>query len=266
MYTYKLIDTDFYDDNFWEKIEKNHARIVEPKYRWENKKKYWISVVKPNGYMIIPSKDENEIKGHPDLAEKIIYPEDNILALLFDFFIEEKTSIQKAIFMIYYGDSSINEEVDFENEFGNPKIFYNPFAIKQSILLKLFELGETSSSVCPNSATEENITFSLKIPFFTRKITRKLQDNNIESLEGLLNKLGISIDVLFMIINGEYKRFETRLLKILEIPNLSAITEEKIDLAKMVKDKLNIDPERIFDYIDAIEKKETDKGITPCDE
>lgn len=261
---YTLKNMDFYDDNFWEMIEENYARIVEPKYRWENKKKYWISVVKPNGYMILPSKDEHEIKGHPDLAEKIIYPEDDILELLFDFFIEEKTSIKKAIFMIYYGYSSINEEVDFEDEFGKPIIFYNPFAIKQSILLKLFELGEISSSVSLDSATEENIAFSMKIPFFTRKVTRKLQDNNIESLEDLLNKLGLSIDVFFMIINGEYKNFETRLLKLLELPNLSAITKEKIDLVRMIKHKLNISPEEIFDYIDAIEKKETDKGITPC--
>lgn len=206
--------------------------------------------------MIIPSKDDLEIKGHPYFAEKNIYPNDNVLALLYDFFKKENESDEKALFMIFFGYSSINEQVEYNDKFGNPIIFCNLFANGDNILNRLYELGEVSSSVSPEVSNEENIRLSLKIPFFKRKILSEFEKNQVNCLEDLLNKIDMSKDIFFIIMNGEYKNFEEKLFEILKITNISTLLNENIDLARMIKYTLNINPEEIFDYIDEIFKKE----------
>lgn len=38
MVEYDLNKLDFFSDEFWEDIEENHVKIIEPEGRWEHKK------------------------------------------------------------------------------------------------------------------------------------------------------------------------------------------------------------------------------------
>ena len=251
MNQYNLIDTNF-DDSFWNETEKN-VRIIQPKFRWQQKKKYWFSIVTPDGNMFVPSNMDTDIQGHPDFAEKKIYAMDNILNLLFNYFIEEKTPEQKAIFMIFFGYISINEIVQYDEEIGNPVIFCNPFAIKQDMLNKLYSLGNLISSVDLDSVTEKQLILSLKVPFFKRKIISQLKKQNVDSIDSLLIKLQMDIDVFFMIINSKYKEFEKSLLNELEIDSFSTLMVNHSDLSKMIETKIGVSAEQIFEHLEYID-------------
>lgn len=139
-------------------------------------KDYWSITISPNGTIIFPEED---IAGHPDFAEQIIYPNDKLLSMLFNFFRpkDSDNAILMSQFMIFYGYINIDGHTDMSEV----KCQYNSQALTvqtRALPDSMKEYSELIDSSSPDISTNQEIADSRMVPFFKRKIIESLMQGD----------------------------------------------------------------------------------------
>lgn len=193
-----------------EQMRQIAQRIIKKEIPWkyeEGYKDYWLIIITPDGNILEPNKD---ITGHPEMARKVIYPNDKILSMLHRYLFEKNNmnldnDVLKVYFMTFYGyipiDGYLEEDI--------VRCEYNPSALT----LHTNHLPESLKGYCDMQSTKnENnsgnfeMELSEEVPFFKRKIfdlleRYELRENEIDIL---LKKIGKTENEFLDGINDEY--------------------------------------------------------------
>ena len=158
------------------KINEIAKRIIKRKINWiyVYDKNFWLITISPDGKIIEPDRATG---GHPELADAIIYPNDELLQLLYDYFYPKDpyNEVEKSAFMIFYGYINIDGYIDTREVTCkyNLKALTNKTRELPNSMSHYSEMADTSSA---DYSDEYQIELSDKVPFFKRKITAKIKE------------------------------------------------------------------------------------------
>ena len=190
-------------------------KIVDMKLDWfyESGDDYWLITISPSGKIILPN---NETAGHPQMAKKLIYPNDKILQLLYKYFENEELNmkttdndIKMAYFMIMYGYFNIDGYMEYEK---STQCMYNPLALTahtRALPNSLLNYCKIITTIDQNYAGLTEMELSKKIPFFRKRILKLLEVNklNENEVEQLMAKRSQTEKQFLDEINTEYENY-----------------------------------------------------------
>lgn len=194
----------------YEKMKKIANKIIDRQIDWEysTSDEYWMITITPSGKIILPTKDTS---GHPSMAEKIIYPNDKFLDLLYNYMMDDKnrSNLLMSYFMIQYGYINID---GFSRE---PRIIscrYNPLALTvhtRALPDSMQKYCEMQSTINEEYSDSETIELSKKVPFFKKKILELLEKNQFseKEVEKLIEKRGQTTKDFLDDISKTYKLY-----------------------------------------------------------
>ncbi len=172
----------------------------------------WYAVISPDGKIILPTEDAPE---HLEMAEKLIYPNDMVLRMLFEYFCpdsqEDISNIDKEIFMTLGGYIELKGTNLQGTE--KPQCTYNPAALDDYRVIIARNLNDFCEVV--NFLDEEHTSKTLmerakKVAFFRKKIVDKLiaRRLGINQIDELLEEIKQSESALLSDIEKEYEKIQ----------------------------------------------------------
>lgn len=155
------------------------VKKIKVNWKYTNKKEdkdYWAITVSPDGEIIYPNE---KTPGHPAMAEYLIYPYDELLKLLFNYFYPKKSdnNLAMSYFMILYGYISIDGFTDTNTvncKYNSNALTYQTRALPDS--MKLYAKMEDFDSIDSNDT--RGIAFARKVPWFKDELIKALKQKN----------------------------------------------------------------------------------------
>lgn len=172
---------------------------------------FWIFTISPNGRIILPTK---KTKGHPQMADKLIYPKDPILTMMAEHYygkdVKDIHSLGKSYFMIFYGYINLDGKY-FSDDYLHSTLFYSSLAIDPSKVYinecdsKVSEIIDTNN---PHHCEHKQIELSKYVVFMKKRIFSLLEKYNLNEnqIEELLQKLGKTKTEFLDEIEEQYKK------------------------------------------------------------
>lgn len=157
-----------------------------------DKGNYWLITISPKGEIIKPKEDTI---GHPDMASRIIYPEDKILDMVYMWYMGNglgDSDQDRAWFMIVYGYLSIDGFINKNSVICK----YNPAGLTlytRALPDSLKSYSKMYSFKDENEADRQSMELADRIPYIRNKIYELLEnygldENQIEKLLEIRNQ------------------------------------------------------------------------------
>ena len=134
---------------------------------------------------------EKIVNGHPDFAEKLVYPKDKVLAMLYDYFYpkDSDNNIIMSMFMILYGYLNIHGHTETEEvtcQFSSEALTIQTRSLPES-MKEYSRLIDSSSS---ENSSNEILALSKMVPFFRDRVIEILkQENPDEDINQVVMKM-----------------------------------------------------------------------------
>lgn len=158
------------------KITRLANKIITERYKKGYKEideDYWCITVSPTGEIFL---QEPEYRGHPDMAQKTIFPRDEALKVLYEYFFPDEldNDVKMSYFMVLYG------YINLDGYFYVDKVTcrYNSKAITyktRPIIDNMKEYAGMEDWASEELCTEEDTECAKKVAFFGNELKRILR-------------------------------------------------------------------------------------------